>query len=312
MPPPVSRPGATTDARAVAVRSGAAVRRHRTLRGLSLRALAARVGASPATLSAIENGHTPASLERLHALAAVLGVRPALLLEPDERPDPGGAVVPTGGAGSWRRFEALPTDAVLDAAVEAFVAAGYHGTSMRAIAERAQLSVPGLYHHHRGKQALLARILDLTMGDLTWRLVAARDEDDDPLARLSRMVEALALFHTRRRDLAFIGASEMRSLEHDNHRRIARSRSEVQRLLDAAIADAVERGGLAARHPRDAGKAIATMCQSLPHWFRPGGPRTPEQVAAEYAELALRMLGHHGHAGHLGHRDDDGPPTAVR
>ena len=287
----------------VATRSGTAVRRHRTLRGLSLRALAARVGASPATLSAIENGHTPASLERLHALAAVLGVRPALLLEPDEPVDGPAEAAREPGSGPWRRFEALPTDAVLDAAVEAFVAAGYHGTSMRAIAERAQMSVPGLYHHHRGKQALLARILDLTMGDLTWRLLAARDEDDDPLARLSRMVEALALFHTRRRDLAFIGASEMRSLEHGNHRRIAGLRSEVQRLLDAAIQDAVTRGGLPARHPHDAGKAIATMCQALPQWFRPGGPRTPEQVAAEYADLALRMLGH---------RDADGPPTAVR
>lgn len=274
----------------VAARTGAAVRRHRTLRGLSLRALAARVGASPATLSAIENGRTPASLERLHALAGVLGVRPAQLLEPEDPAGPPPLLV--RGSGSWRRFDPLRSDPVLDAAVEAFVAAGYHGTSVRVIAERAGTTVPALYRQHRGKQALLARILQLTMDDLVWRLVAARDEDDDPLGRVSRMVEALALFHTRRRDLAFIGASEMRSLGDANHRRIAHLRREVQRLLDASIADATARGGLEARHPQDAGKAVATMCQSLPHWFRSDGPRSPEQVAAEYADLALRMLGH--------------------
>ena len=60
------------------------------------------------------------------------------------------------------------------------------------------------------------------------------------------VVEALALFHTRRSDLAFIGASEMRSLEPENRRKIAAMRDHVQhvldRLIDEAVADLSGRG----------------------------------------------------------------------
>lgn len=106
------------------------------------------------------------------------------------------------------------------------------------------------------------------------------------------MVEALALFHTRRSDLSFIGASEMRSLEPHHYRRIARLRDSIQDLLDTEIAAAITAGDLAVSHRRDAGKAIVTMCTALVQWFQPGGHTTPEQIAKEYAQFALRLLGY--------------------
>src|SRR5438874_2494033 len=86
------------------------------------------------------------------------------------------------------------------------------GLSLRQTADRAGMSVPGVYHHYREKQDLLVRALDLTMDELHWRVRAARSDGTNAVERLTHTVEALALFHTRRRGLAFIGASEMRSL----------------------------------------------------------------------------------------------------
>nr|MDT0524544.1 transcriptional regulator [Streptomyces sp. DSM 41633] len=63
-----------------------------------------------------------------------------------------------------------------------------------------------------------------------------------------------------------------------------------QHLLDEEIAAAVRDGYLATEHPRDAGRAIATMCTSLAQWFRVDGPSSPEQIAKEYADFALGML----------------------
>ena len=270
-----------------------AIRSARVAAGLSLRELARRIDVSPATLSAIENGKTGVSVGRLQVLADALGTSAARLLgqprgkaaELDRSAEPGGDV-----PGSWREFLPMPIDPVLSAAIEAFVETGYHGATMRSLAARAGMSVPGVYHHYRDKQDLLVRILDITMAELHWRVRAARDEGKASVDRVGLIVEALALYHTHRRELAFIGASEMRSLEPENRERIAQSRNELQHMLDHEIVDAIAAGELTTRHPGDAGRAISTMCTSLPQWFRLDGPSTPEQVAREYAVFALDLL----------------------
>ena len=48
--------------------------RLRAARGISVRGLAAQVGVSPATISAIENGKTGISVQRLQQIAAALAV----------------------------------------------------------------------------------------------------------------------------------------------------------------------------------------------------------------------------------------------
>ena len=271
------------------------MRQVRAARGISVRGLAARIGVSPATISAIENGKTGISVQRLHQIATALAVSAASLVEdpaaPTQPRNPGPSPVQLA-TGNWRDFAPLPIDPVLAAAIKAFVATGYHGASMRSIAQFANMSVPGVYHHYPSKQDLLVKILDIAMMDLLWRLQCARDDGNNPIERVALVVEALALFHTRRSDLSFIGASEMRSLEPHHYRRIARLRDSIQDLLDTEIAAAITAGDLAVSHRRDAGKAIVTMCTALVQWFQPGGRTTPEQIAKEYAQFALRLLGY--------------------
>ncbi|WP_240505330.1 TetR/AcrR family transcriptional regulator [Nocardia mangyaensis] len=180
---------------------------------------------------------------------------------------------------------------MLAAAIESFVETGYHGATMRSIAQRAGMSVPGVYHHYRDKHDLLVRALDLTMDERRWRVGAARREASTGRDRVTRVVEALALFHTHRRELAFIGTSEMRSLNPGNRQRITASRNEIQHILDEDIDAALAEDNCTAEYARAAGRAIATMCTALPQWFRLDGPATPEQIATAYAEFALGLLG---------------------
>jgi AcrR family transcriptional regulator/transcriptional regulator with XRE-family HTH domain len=280
---------------AVVARTGSAVRAARVAAGLSMRALAERVDVSAATISAIENGTTDVSITRLHQLATALGVAPARLLgqeQPDEQGD--GAVAPQPPVtmqAQWRRFPPLRIDPVLSAAIDCFVDTGYHGTTMRTLAARVGVSVPAIYHHYADKQQLLVCSLEVTMNELEWRVAAARAEARTSVEEVALIVEALALFHTHHSKLAFIGASEMRSLEGANRARITKRRNTIQRTLDQAIDRALKDGHLTTRHPRAAGRAIATMCTSLPQWFKPGGPLTADDIARAYTEFALSMLG---------------------
>lgn len=270
---------------------GAAIRAARLARGLSLRALAARVGVSPATMSALETGRTPLTVDRLGEVAQVLDVPAARLLVGDPVPAPEPAAADPGGD-DWRAFGALGLDPALAAALRVFVARGYHAATMREVAAEAGLSVAGVYHHYTSKQDMLVRLLDLTIADLRWRLIAARDEtaDGGESGRFARMVEALALFHALRADLAFLGASEMRSLAPAERARITALRDEVQHLLDEQAQRAVAADGVAPVDVRTATRAVATMCTSLPSWFRPDGPLSAEQVARRYAEYAVALL----------------------
>lgn len=269
---------------------GAQVRAARAAKGLSLRALATLIEVSPATVSQIENGRTGLSVSRLTRIAEVLDLSvPELLAtdvappdrEPPRLPDP---------AVRWRAYPPLAFDPVLTAALAEFLAIGYHGASVRGIAARCGMSVSGIYHYYASKQHMLVALMDFTMNDLLSRSHAARAEGRDPVERFCLLVENLALFHTHHRELGFVGASEMRSFEAANRQKIADLRTVQQRMVDHEVEDAVRDGRFRAEHPREAGRAVVTMCTALPTWWRPGGPLTPEEVAERYVGLALDVM----------------------
>ncbi|WP_289232612.1 helix-turn-helix domain-containing protein [Barrientosiimonas endolithica] len=274
----------TTD-RAVRTRAGGRVRTFREQRGLTVRQLATAVHVSPATVTAIEHGRTSITVERLVALADVLQVDPAALLDAE----PAAPAAPGRGSRDWRTFEAMPLAPALTGAARAFVTTGYHGATVRSIALAAGISPAGIYHHYASKHDLLRELMTLGMDDLLWRVEAARDEAEDPVQRVALIVEATALWHARRHEIAIIGASEMRSLDPAAHRSIVAFRRRVQEILDDAVLDALppdaDRGEALA-----AARGISTMCTSIAQWFRPDGESSADEIARQHSRFALRLL----------------------
>ncbi|MFW0791887.1 helix-turn-helix domain-containing protein [Gordonia sp. CPCC 205333] len=271
---------------------GTRVREARLVQGYSLRAFAAMIGVSPATLSQIENGYTKLSVPRLQIIASQLGMTAGEVI--DGR---GGNEVRAqlgsnnGPATDWRVYDPLEFDPILLGALDEFLDVGYHGTSMRRISARCGISVPGIYGHYASKQDILMTILSETMSELEWRAVAAVANEVDARGKFCRIVENLTLFHTHRRQLGFIGTSEVRSLEPNNRDSIAARRNQQQLALDAVVLDAVRAGVFHVDNPGDAARVVVTMCTSLPSWWLPGGRLNPEDVATEYVGFALRLMG---------------------
>lgn len=271
---------------------GARIRSARTARSMSLRAVAATIGVSPATLSQIENGRTGLSVTRLETIAAALGISAGALLDGrDAAAAPSTSTAPPGHDTDWRSYGPLDFDPILLAALDEFLDVGYHGTSMRKISARCGVSVPGIYGHYASKQDLLMTILSETMSDLEWRADAAVAQGTDPVAKFCLIVENLALFHTHRRQLGFIGTSEVRALTPDNRESIAARRNRQQTTLDGFVFDAVRAGDFHVRDPGDAARVVVTMCTSLPSWWQPDGRLHPHDIAADYVGFALRIMG---------------------
>jgi AcrR family transcriptional regulator len=129
---------------------------------------------------------------------------------------------------------ALSSDeAILLAALLRFVEKGYHGATIREVAQRSGVSVAGLYHHFPSKLELLERLIDKTMDDLIATTENAQaDARFDPAAQLESVVVAHVFFHCHRPEESFVGNSELRSLSDDGRRRIVGKRDRQQRIVD--------------------------------------------------------------------------------
>ncbi len=80
--------------------------------------------------------------------------------------------------------------AILEAAVRAFIAHGYSGTSMEAIAEAAPVSKPTLYNHYKGKQELFAAVIESQCEAVLSTLSSVKTELSDPVAGLKAIAGA--------------------------------------------------------------------------------------------------------------------------
>lgn len=173
-----------------------------------------------------------------------------------------------------------------------FARHGFHGASIRSIAEAAGLSVPGLYHHYPSKQAILAAVVDSAMAEmLDHTRSAAADAGDSPADRFDNVVECLARFHMARRDQAFVASTEMRSMDPEVRAHHVAQRDAQQRMIEDAIRDGVASGEFTCAYPEDAARAIASLCVSIASWYRPDGPLTADDVVERHQIFARSMVG---------------------
>ncbi|QOV41261.1 TetR family transcriptional regulator [Streptomyces ferrugineus] len=191
----------------------------------------------------------------------------------------------------WRHYEELELPPLLGAALEEFRAHGYHGGSIRAIAGRVGVTLPTLYYHHGNKQGLLVALLMGSMHDVLIRARHALEEAGDrPEDQLANVVEAVTLYTTHRRHIAFLDG-EIRNLEPDNRERYRAKREELSVMLRRIAADGVADGVFTTAYPTEAARAILTMCQAVATWYRADGPLTEAEVAQRYVAIALDAVG---------------------
>jgi AcrR family transcriptional regulator len=186
-----------------------------------------------------------------------------------------------------------PGDAVIvEAAIAVMAEHGYHGTSVRDIAERAGLSPAALYHHFVSKQEVLATIMERGIEALLARTQEALDRaGDQPEDRLRALVEVQVLFHLEDQRGTLLGTSELRALEEPVRSQHIAKRHAQQRMFDRVITDGVRLGAFSTPLPLEASRAIVVMCTGVASWFSPHGPATRAEMVRRYQRLALDMVG---------------------
>jgi AcrR family transcriptional regulator len=183
-------------------------------------------------------------------------------------------------------------NAILQAAISVMAEHGYHGTSVRDIAERAGLSPAALYHHFQSKQDVLVTIMERGIDHLLARTRAALGEAGDrPQDQLRALVAVQITFHLEDQRGTLLGTSEMRALEEPVRAKHRAKRLQQQRLFDQVVLGGVDQGVFTTTLPKEASRAIVVMCTGVASWFSPKGRLRQEQVVQRYQRLALDMVG---------------------
>ncbi|MGW4479429.1 TetR/AcrR family transcriptional regulator [Rhodococcus triatomae] len=177
---------------------------------------------------------------------------------------------------------------ILDAAVELMSTRGFHGTSIRDIATAVGITPASIYHHFRSKQEVLQFIVIQTHRAALNAAKAAVGSRDTPNEQLQALTRSWILFHLAN-DEALIAVTELRSLDRAAYELV----SVMCEQQEAVFLDVIVRGiDLRAFKPPSLGvstRAIVHMGRAVCLDRRPGSS-TPDQLADNYSNLALRMV----------------------
>jgi AcrR family transcriptional regulator len=180
------------------------------------------------------------------------------------------------------------------AAVQLFRERGYHGTPVRALAERLRMEAGSLYYHVRSKQQILADVLEGTLDDLIEGLERAVARPGGAREKLAAAVRFHVLFHTRRQEEAFVSGSELRSLSTAHRRAITARRDRYEKVFRDLLQRGVRAGAFAVPNVKLAAMAILTMGTGVASWFSERGRLGPEAVAEHYVHMVLKMVAPEG------------------
>jgi len=176
--------------------------------------------------------------------------------------------------------------AILEAAVEEFVRAGFRGASMREIAAKADVSTRTLYNRYPDKHSLFEGCLEFTSRQI--RPVEASDDGDlrtQLLAHCIGMQQELS--KERSRQLSLLIYRE--SADFEELRRIAREQFERQQV--APVAAMLEKAGLRSNSVHLLALQFVTM--ALGEWQRRllfGGPRLSQVEMIQHAEFVTTLF----------------------
>ncbi|MFT4008624.1 MAG: TetR/AcrR family transcriptional regulator [Nocardioidaceae bacterium] len=179
---------------------------------------------------------------------------------------------------------------IMQAAVEAFAARGYHGTTTRDIAAAAGMSPAVVYVHHDSKEELLYSIARSGHEETLKAIQTAATTADDPTAQLEAVIRAFVLHHVEGHTAARVINYELAALSDPHRAEIDSYRQAIDALFDDVVARGIEAGAFHLEHPRFAVVALQSLGIDIARWYREGG-WSQDDLAAAYVEMALRIVG---------------------
>jgi len=186
---------------------------------------------------------------------------------------------------------AYKKERIIDAAGQLFFEKGYALTTLDDIAAALSVRKPFLYQFFAGKLELLSEVCGKTTAYASSIAQSALDGAGSPTVRLSRMVRALALEIIKGRIALAVCFREEKHLPPEGLRRLQDDRRRFIRALRLLLEEGRGKGEFSFPDANATAQAITGMTTWIYIWYRPDGAMQPDELAAETAAMALRLVG---------------------
>jgi AcrR family transcriptional regulator len=181
---------------------------------------------------------------------------------------------------------------ILKAALKLFAHVGFHGASIRAIAEAAGMQTATMYGQFASKEAVLVELM--LAGHEVWADALAKADEEagpSPSERLAALVRTNVLHHIEYAMVAVVSNSELHSLSPAAATEVIALRRTAEDRVEHIIAAGVEDGSFLPQDPAISMLAIGAMGLRVANWYPGRFDYGPEELADHYVELALRLVG---------------------
>lgn len=181
--------------------------------------------------------------------------------------------------------------AIREAAADLFFSRGYEATSLREVAAAVGVQVGSLYNHIKGKDELLNDIMTGVMSELN----AAMDEalgaaGPSALEQFKAGIGCHIRYHAEHAREVFIGNSELRSLNADDHKVMSAERHNYENRMRGLIERLMTDTGTDVLNLQLQTYAVLAVGVHLSTWYRPDGPLDLDEIVDVYTRIALRQF----------------------
>lgn len=179
-----------------------------------------------------------------------------------------------------------------DVASALFRASGYSATSVRDIARALDMQGASLYSHMTSKEDVLWSIVDRAASAFEQAAERALEAAParDPRARVTALVRAHVGVIARDPGQASVFVAEWRHLAGDRRAAILDRRDAYEARLRSLLVDGMAAGEFALADPAIAATFLLSALNGVATWYREDGRMSADQLADQYADLALRTL----------------------
>ena len=182
-------------------------------------------------------------------------------------------------------------DRLLRAAAHAFADKGFHATTTRDIASGAGLSPAGVYVHFGSKEELLFNLSRSGHESALRLLRSAIGDGATPAEQLANVMGRFSEWHVDQYQGARVVQYEHHHLTPEHHAEVLALRKEMDSLVRDVLNRGVADGTFTVDDSADTALALLSIVVDVARWYSPTIRRSPAQIGATNANLALRLVG---------------------
>jgi len=179
---------------------------------------------------------------------------------------------------------------VVRAAGRLFAARGFHGTSMRDLGEELGLLGSSLYSHVESKEQLLVEVVQQGAALFQAHADAVAGGAMSPADKVAALIRGHVDIISTHQDQSATFLNEARFLPAEAREPIVAMRDRYEATFREVIAEGIAAGAFRPQNPALASIMVLSVLNAMTRWYRPGGSRSAEEIAAAMTDFVIEGL----------------------